>query len=167
MPTDPPPADPVPNAPPDPPVGGASPVPRPPQPDFEAGQPAHDYIIEEALSLFTHGPGRNPLLDKMTAKQVTRTLEIQARREENQHELRMVSQKAAASLSNKLIVLAAFAVACLLFLFWLFLYYGKTDQVFNLIAILATGGGGVGIGVGLKRGRGSDPNAHADMPSND
>ena len=162
MPTDQPPAGPAPDAPPNPPESSATPVPRPPRPDFEPGQPAHDYIIEEALSLFTHGPGRNPLLDKMTAKQVTRTLEIQARREENQHELRVASQKAAASLSNKLIVFAAFAVTCLLVLFWLFLYYGKTDQVFNLIAILATGGGGVGIGVGLKRGNNSNSSAQSD-----
>lgn len=34
---------------------------------------------------------------------------------------------------------------------WLFLHYGKTDQVFNLIALLFTGGGGIGVGIGGKR----------------
>lgn len=111
-------------------------------------------IVEEALSMIAHGPMRDPLLDKMGPKQIDRTLENQAKREENFHLLRMAKQAASEKLSTKIVGFGAFALVCVLALFWLFLYYGKTDQVFNLIAILATGGGGIGIGVGLK-GRGN------------
>ncbi len=107
-------------------------------------------IVEEALSMIAHGPMRDPLLDKMGPKQIDRTLEIQAKREENFHQLRMARQEASERLSSKLLGFGALALVCVLALFWLFLHYGKTEQVFNLIAILATGGGGIGIGVGLK-----------------
>jgi len=107
-------------------------------------------IVEEALSMFAHVPMRDPLLDKMGPKQIDRTLEIQATRETNYHQLRMANQKTSEAFSTKLLVFGSFVLVAVLVLFWLFLHYGKTEQVFNLIAILATGGGGVGIGVGLK-----------------
>ena len=100
--------------------------------------------------MIAHGPMRDPLLDKMGPDQINRTLEIQATREDNFYKLRVANLQASSTFSTKLLYFGAFVIVCVLVLFWLFLHYGKTEQVFNLIAILATGGGGVGLGLGLK-----------------
>lgn len=102
--------------------------------------------------MFAHsGPLRDPLLDKIGPKQIDRTLEIRAKQEEHAHQIRIIQQKSSDALATKCLVFLGFLAVLIFGLCWLFLFFGKTDQVFNLIALLFTGGGGVGIGLGLKR----------------
>ena len=105
--------------------------------------------------MFAHsGPMRDPLLEKIGPEQINRTLEIRAKQEEHTHQIRIIQQKSYDTFVSKSFVLLGFLALVVCGLCWLFLHYGKTDQVFNLIALIFAGGGGVGIGIGLKgRGR--------------
>lgn len=115
-------------------------------------RPPSGELVEEVLAMFAHsGPMRDPLLEKIGPAQINRTLEIRAKHEEFSHELRMARQRFEDKLSTKCLVFLGFSLLIVLALCLLFLHYGKTDQVFNLITLLFAGGGGVGIGYGMRR----------------
>jgi hypothetical protein len=104
--------------------------------------------------MFAHsGPLRDPLLDKIGPAQINRTLELRATKEQNEHALRIKQQESYDRLTGHCLLFLGFVMLVVMGLCWLFLAYGKTDQVINLLALLFTGGGGVGIGYGLRRNR--------------
>ena len=114
-------------------------------------------LVEEVLAMFAHsGPTRDPLLEKITPAQINRVIEVRLKKEENAHLLRIERQKSADRLTTKLLVFLSLVIVAILALCWLFLHYGKTEQVFNLLAMLFAGGGGVGIGLGLRKPRTTD-----------
>jgi hypothetical protein len=48
-------------------------------------------------------------------------------------------------------ILAGLLIFMVFGICWLFLYFSKVDQVYQILTLLFVGGGGVGVGTGLKR----------------
>ncbi|MGO9468916.1 MAG: hypothetical protein ACLQVF_32715 [Isosphaeraceae bacterium] len=110
--------------------------------------------VQEMLEMFAHsGPMPDPFLDKLDGQQITKTLEISEQRVKNDFELRKAAQANQLETYKYSLYFLGFLSVCVLGMVWAFLHYGKTEQVFNLIAILFAGGGGVGIGTGLANRR--------------
>jgi hypothetical protein len=135
-------------------VGRSAPIPGPTL-DPESRQPSPARIaVQEMLEMFAHsGPMPDPLLDKLDGQHLAKILEIAEKRAQNDFELQKSWHSNQLAFNRSILRFLSFVLLAVLGMVWMFLHFGKTEQVFNLISMLFVGGGGVGIGTALNSRR--------------
>jgi hypothetical protein len=125
-------------------------------------------IVEEMLEMVAHsGPMRDPLLSKMESKHLTKALEVAEKRVDKDFALRQQELANDARMNQNILVFFVVLAVIFVGILWLFLHYGKTDQVFQLISMIFVGGGGIGIGTSLKNRRRHSGSSTAPLTQSD
>ncbi len=114
-------------------------------------------MVEQFMGMFTQGsPFRDPLSEKFTPEHIDVLLKIAEAQDAHEFELKKREQDQQTQVVRNLTILAGLTILMIFGICWLFLYFSKVDQVYQILTLLFVGGGGVGVGTGLKRVTRSD-----------